>query len=599
MVFKNLPIEMDSHGQARLRVGELSDPFGLKVLLESEPAGRGERVEEEEWPDYESSGAQIIRFDPLTRSSRRVSFKALIDLGNRRVIDARVARNEYSGIVQSVVGAVPSDAVQILSRLSGSGSGASAIAASLALEMAFETAPPPLAIVTRGLGSAAELIGAHTRHLFLQAGVDFSEMAVSRTVFRHWEAAQTSRAARAEIHGYATHADLMRQLNPVGGHLYREALHLMRTAQEVATLIFGKYPHPSTIFPGGVGIEANKEVFNQILGRINKMIDYAKKVMAVWEDLEEFFIAADPEFARVGKGQPNLLSTGLWDDPSGFDGTLGGSADWGMRRLSTPGVVINGKIRTLRLADLNAGIEEFPDRSFYEPQPWREFDADPTGIPISPLHPWNKSVVPAPDRSNWNGRYSWETAARWDRETVETGPIARQWITAISGKLRNEFINVSGGRIEIDLPKFQLPAQRLVWQPPESIGVFERNRARAFQIGYCGVIALTYLLRAFNLLQKGEKAMSNSYTMPRSARGAGFWEDATGALVHYVELEDGRIANYQVLSSSSWLGSPQDALGRPGPCEQALIDTPLIEQFREPGEFTGIDLLRAIRSFDL
>ncbi|QQS47388.1 MAG: nickel-dependent hydrogenase large subunit [Acidobacteriota bacterium] len=605
MVFKNLPIEMDARGQARLRVGEMADPFGLKDMLDPgralrQPQGappiEGQRPLEDETG---SSNAQIIRFEPLTRSSRRISFKALIDFDQRRVLDARVGKNEYWGLDLTVLGSNPSDAVQLTSRMSGIGSGANAIASCLALEMAFGISPPPLAIVTRGLGAAAELIGAHTRHLFLQAGVDYSEAAVSRTSFAVWELAQSAMTERAEIHGYETVADLMRQLNPVSGHLYREALHLMRTAHEVATLIFGKYPHPSSIFPGGVGIEANKEVFNQILGRINQLIDYAKKVTAVWDDLADFFNAAEPRFGQVGQAPSNLLSTGIWDDPRLCDCTFAGSSDWGEHRLSTPGVVVNGRIRTSRLVDLNAGIEQFPDRSFFEQWQGHPFEADPLGTPLSPLHPWNKQTIPAPSQNNWNGCYSWETAARWDREPVETGPLARQWVTATAGKLNTEFMQASGGRIEIDLPRFQMPAQRLTWRQPAHPNALERNRARAYHIGYCGMIALTYLLRAFNCLQKGDKEMSTPWRTQQKAIGVGFWEDSAGALVHHLEIADGRIANYQILTASSWLGSPQDSLGRPGPCEQALINTPLLEQFRSPEDFTGIDLLRAIRSFDL
>jgi hydrogenase large subunit len=46
------------------------------------------------------------------------------------------------------------------------------------------------------------------------------------------------------------------------------------------------------------------------------------------------------------------------------------------------------------------------------------------------------------------------------------------------------------------------------------------------------------------------------------------------------------------------MGSPQDPFGRPGPYEQAMINTALLEEFNKPEDFTGIDLLRVIRSFD-
>jgi hydrogenase large subunit len=79
--------------------------------------------------------------------------------------------------------------------------------------------------------------------------------------------------------------------------------------------MLGKYPHPSTIYPAGLGIEASPAVFNQVLGRIVQLLDYAKKVAAVWDDLVDFFLAEVPDYQRVGERRANLLCFGMWDDP--------------------------------------------------------------------------------------------------------------------------------------------------------------------------------------------------------------------------------------------------------------------------------------------
>jgi hydrogenase large subunit len=609
MVFKNLPIELDNSGQARLRVGGLADPFGVVDTggrRTNGEAGSEKAAKARESLSQEAAinaHARFFEVDPLTRSANRLSFRAIIDFDNRRVLDARVEKTGFQCLEMVLHGRAPTDAVHIASRESGAGAGANAIAAAMALEMALEIAPPPLAIITRGLGAAAELLAAHTRHLFVMTGPDFSESIVSRTNMTIWAKAQQAPARGAAFHGYRTIAELMREMNPISGYLYREALHLSRVACEVATLVFGKYPHPSSLFPGGVGIVADKEIFNQILGRINRLIDYAKKVTAVWDDLIEFFYAADPQFLRLGEAPANLICAGMWDDPATYDARFENCSAWGEKRLVTPGVMVNGKLRTTRLSELNTGIEEFSDRAFFEQQTDGRSFTDPLGTPLSPLHPWNRLKIPAPERGHWNGRYSWGAAPRWDREPVETGPIARQWITAVAGKLKNEFIHAfknssEGAGLEIDLPRFQLPALRLRWRLPDKPNALERNRARAYHIGYCGMTALTYLLKAFDCLQRGEKAMSTRYCVPQEAIGAGFWEDGQGTLTHHVVIVEGRIANYQIVTPSAWMGSPQDPFGRPGPYEQAIINTPLLEEFAKPEDFTGIDLLRAIRSFD-
>ena len=46
-------------------------------------------------------------------------------------------------------------------------------------------------------------------------------------------------------------------------------------------------------------------------------------------------------------------------------------------------------------------------------------------------------------------------------------------------------------------------------------------------------------------------------------------------------------------------GGPRTPWGELGPCERALLNTPIIESnWSDPASFQGIDLVRAIQSFD-
>ena len=53
-----------------------------------------------------------------------------------------------------------------------------------------------------------------------------------------------------------------------------------------------------------------------------------------------------------------------------------------------------------------------------------------------------------------------------------------------------------------------------------------------------------------------------------------------------------------LLLRATWMASPQDPFGAPGPYEEAVLNTPLLEEFARAEDFTGIDILRTIRSFD-
>ncbi len=79
--------------------------------------------------------------------------------------------------------------------------------------------------------------------------------------------------------------------------------------------------------------------------------------------------------------------------------------------------------------------------------------------------------------------------------------------------------------------------------------------------------------------------------MPRDGRGAGMVEAARGALGHWLRIEGGRIAGYQIIAPTTWNFSPRDAGGVPGPLEAAL------EGVAIEGE-GALAVQHVVRSFD-
>ena len=63
-------------------------------------------------------------------------------------------------------------------------------------------------------------------------------------------------------------------------------------------------------------------------------------------------------------------------------------------------------------------------------------------------------------------------------------------------------------------------------------------------------------------------------------------------------MDKGALVNYQVVTPSTFNASPKDPWGHGGAYEEAVLSTPILEEFERPEDFTGIDILRAIRSFD-
>jgi hydrogenase large subunit len=85
--------------------------------------------------------------------------------------------------------------------------------------------------------------------------------------------------------------------------------------------------------------------------------------------------------------------------------------------------------------------------------------------------------------------------------------------------------------------------------------------------------------------------------VPDEAIGCGFHEAVRGVLSHHVVIRKGKIANYHPYPPTPWNASPRDSLGTPGPYEDAVQGMPIFEE-NGPDKFKGIDIMRAVRSFD-
>ena len=198
----------------------------------------------------------------------------------------------------------------------------------------------------------------------------------------------------------------MTDLNPLTGKLYLEALQMTRIAREAYVLRGGKYPHPETIIPGGVTTTLSTTTFNEFYIRFSEFFDYSKKCVGIWDDIYDFFYECDERFKEVGKLDATMVDFGQWDHEDYYDASYENCNAWGEKRWSTPGALINGKLVTTRLQDLNVGIEEFIEHSYYEMWENHPYKTDPLGAPLSPYHPWNKSTIPRPGLQNWKERYS-------------------------------------------------------------------------------------------------------------------------------------------------------------------------------------------------
>jgi hydrogenase large subunit len=603
MCFKNLPIEFDAAGNAHLKPG-VANPYKYietpaPTPIEDDPERMRELIKR-------NGAIRRVDFDPVTRVAGALAFHTAVDLDSRTVLETASMATLFRGYEVILKGRDPRDAIFLSSRACGVCGGVHATTSALCLEMAFDIQPPPMGVVARNLLLSVEYLYDHPIHLGLLAGPDFSEPAVRETNPEIWERALNTKARNRAAHGYELISDIMSDLTPLVGKLYLEGLHYTRVAREAYVLIGGKYPHPQTVVPGGVSTTIDESDLNEIQLRVIKYFDYGRKMIGIWNDIVEFFYDVNPRYREVGRRPKNLIEPGQWDDPYVYDAKFKSADAWGRARWAPAGVLVEGELVTDSMQMMNAGVEEFVEHAFYEE--WAnddqnyKFKTDPAGNPLSPYHPWNKETIPKPTGTSWKEKYSWSTAPRWDRLAMETGAYSRLWVAAVSKNYQQgRFIHPTGQSLQIELPKAHMEAGPIEWHVPEQWGAFERDRARAYCILYTAAIAWDNLMLARDLLRKGgpDAKTSTKFKVPKDYRiGAGLWGAGRGYLTHHMVMDKGLIENYQILTPSTWMASPKDPFGNPGPYEEAVLSTPLLENYEKPEDFKGIDILRAIRSFD-
>ena len=594
MCFSKLPIEFDTDGRARL-VADVRDPYGYQT---TDLGADQDRLKE---LLARNGFIKSVDYDPVTRVAGALAFHSVVDLEKREVLSTNSMATIFRGYEIILQGRDPRDAIFISSRACGVCGGVHATVAAEAIEMAFDIKPPPLGIHLRNMLLALEYLYDHPLHLFLLAGPDYSEAMIKPTNPDLWAKAVRAMAPRAEQHGYTTMGELLRDMNPLTGSLYLEALHMTRVAREAYSILGGKYPHPETVVPGGISTTVNASTFNEVYIRLKEFFDYSKKAVAIWEDITHFFYTADPKYMELGTRDMNLIDTGVWDDPNLYDASYAGMNDWGEARWSTPGVVIGGKLITTRLQDINIGLEEFIEHSYYDDAKGFAYPKDPLGAPLSPNHPWNRVTRPRPGPQNWKDRYSWSTTPRWDRQSCEAGAYARLINTALADKMpHRRFVEPTGESLRMLVPAGRKPEAMLEWRMPTVWNAFERNLARAYAIPYSAMVAFDNWTMGFELLKQGNDKVTTKFDLDRKGThiGVGFWGAGRGFLSHHLVVENGAIANYQICTPSTINAAPRDPWGNPSPYEEAVMKTPILEEFDKPEDFTGIDILRALRSFD-
>jgi hydrogenase large subunit len=549
-----------------------------------------------------------MAWDPITRIVGSLGIYTKIDFDAKEVAECYATSSIFRGYSIFMKGKDPRDAHFITSRICGICGDNHATCAVYAQNMAFGCKTPPLGEWIINLGEAAEYMFDHNIYQENLVGVDFCEQMIRETNPGVWEKALRTESPHAAEHGYKRIANIMTALNPFTGEFYREALVMSRLTREMFCLMEGRHVHPSTLYPGGTGTVPTIQVFTDYLVRLMKYIEFLKKVVPLHDDLFNFMYEALPGYEKVGQRRILLGCWGAFQNPYVCDYRYENMSKWGRAMFVTPGVIVDGKLVTNDLVEIGLNIRILLGSSFYDG--WEQGEMfvtkDPLGNPVDRNHPWNQTTTPRPQKRDFSDKYTWVMSPRWyDQRTGEHlaldtggGPIARLWSTALSNLVNIGYVEATGQSVKIRFPKTALkPAADYEWKIPQWSNAIERDRARTYFQAYAAGCALYFVEQALKELHAGRTQTWAEFTVPEEAIGCGFHEAVRGVLSHHVVIRDGKIANYHPYPPTPWNASPRDIYGTPGPYEDAIQNTPIFEE-NGPDNFKGIDIMRAVRSFD-
>lgn len=349
--------------------------------------------------------------------------------------------------------------------------------------------------------------------------------------------------ARPAYAGRPWHARAVDRFTALEGSAQRAAVQARAELLHVMGLLAGKWPHTLAIQPGGVTRAPGPREKTRLAATLRAFRRYLESVLFGGR-LEDFIARQDTAALMRWTGGDVALFLEIAADLD-----LQGLGQGGGRYLSFGAYA--GESGPAFAAGTWAGA----------PAP---FDANLIREDLS--HAWmtGEAAHPLqgmtePDEAMAAPAYSWCKAPRLAGKPMEVGALARQV--------------VDGHPLALDLAR-------------AGGGVLARVAARLLELARTQALMEDIV----DGLQPGASFMTQGQ-VPRQGNGAGLVEAARGALGHWLRIENGRIAGYQIIAPTTWNFSPRDAQGIPGPLEAALEGVPVESQ-------VPLAVQHVVRSFD-
>jgi Ni,Fe-hydrogenase I large subunit len=501
-----------------------------------------------------------LNISPVGRVEGDLDVKVFMEDGV--VTRAHTQAAMFRGFEKIMEGKDPQSGLIVTPRICGICGGSHLYCASSALDTVWQTQLTPNALLLRALGQACETIQSIPRWFYAIFATDM---------------------ANKKFANQPLYAEVVKRWSAYVGTSFQSGVTASALPVQVYAIFGGQWPHSSYMVPGGVMCAPTLKDITRAHAIMNQFrkdwlettflgcsIERYRQIrtwedMLAWVDENEsqknsdlgLFIRAGMEFGlhKFGQGVGKFIAYGtyihkdLWNNPK---------IETRQHAVISPGGFYDGK-NFHNFDHLN--VQEHVGHAWYKD--------------VAAAHPWNEPLpTPMPSQNllntDFNSKYSWSKAPRYDGFAAEAGPLSRVIMNA----------NPSNEKHQIQDPLFLDIMEKL------GPSVFTRTLARLHEAP-----------RLYDYIDEWLRQIDlngDFYIKPteRDGKGFGATEAARGALAHWIEIENGVIKNYQVMAPTTWNVGPNDDKGNPGPIEAALEGTE-IEDPHDP-----VEVGMVARSFD-
>lgn len=528
------------------------------------------------------SGPVVV--DPLTRIEGHLRIEVEVEKG--KVKDVRSCGTLFRGLEMILKGRDPRDVQHFTQRTCGVCTYTHALASTRALEDAIFNAShkdiPANATYIRNLVLGQLFLHDHIVHFYHLHALDWVDVtsalqadpskaaSLANSISSRPTKAEDLRAVQDKLKAFVASGQLGPFTNAyfLGGHPayylepeanlvatahYLEALRVQVEAARGMAVFGGKNPHPQFLVAGGV------TCYDALTPeRIKEFEEIYKKTAAFVRDvyIPDLLLVAGAykDWAGIG-GTHDFMTMG--DFPK-----AGGERKLESRWLK-PGIIYNRDL---------AHVQDFDPTKISEHIRHSWYDGDKAD------NPYDEKTEPKFTHMGDKDRYSWLKAPRYDEHSTETGPLACV------------LVNYAKGNPDIK-PLVDMVLQKLSVGPEALFSSLGRTAARGIET-LAIANKMASMLEEFKDNIRSDKQIVEDLEVPQESKGVGFVEAPRGGLSHWIRIEKGRVGNFQLVVPTTWNLGPRDANNVLGPCEEALMGTPIADPKRP------VEILRTVHAFD-